>query len=45
MELGAGRQAMFAYLHSGKAMAACDYCTSRVLTKTIPPAIQIKKGA
>ena len=31
------------YIDSGNSMSACDYCTSRILTNKIKPAVQIKE--
>lgn len=39
----ANRKILGHYIESEKAMSACDYCTSRILSNKIAPAIQTKK--
>jgi hypothetical protein len=40
----ASKRALNDYIMSDKAMSACDFCTSRILTNKIPPAIQTKEA-
>jgi hypothetical protein len=39
----ASREALDGYINSKGAMSACDYCTSRILSNKIQPAIQTKE--